>query len=102
MSCAHTSKCLHLRLSFGPGPPGALGLSSGLEDFVCCMAIKSIRFEICSKTSADDSIPMKATPGNQTYVNSEWQWLHGCGTTVYTQSEHARKMQVLTRTSVAC
>lgn len=62
------------------------------------MAIKSIRFEICSSTSADDSVPMKATPGNQTFVGSVWVQLHGCGRAVYTQTEYARKMQVLTRT----
>lgn len=61
------------------------------------MAIKSIMFEICSKTSDDDSAHVKATPGNQTYVNSVWHQLRGCGTTVYVQTEHALKMQVLTR-----
>lgn len=62
------------------------------------MAIKSIMFEICSKTSDDDNAHVKATPGNQTYVNSVWHQLRGCGTTVYVQTEHALKMQVLTRT----
>lgn len=59
-------------LSLSPGPPGALAASSEPEAFACCMAIKSIRFEICSKTSAADSVPMKATPGKQTFVNSAW------------------------------
>lgn len=95
MSCVHPSKYLHLRLD----PPGVLDLNSGLEALTSCMAIKSIRFEICSKTSDDDSVHMKATPGNQTNVNSEWHQLHGCGTSVYTQTGHAWKMQVLTRTA---
>lgn len=63
-----------------------------------CMAIKSIKFETCSNTSADDSVPMKATPGSQTFVSSAWHQLHGCGTAVYIQTEHAGEMQVLTRT----